>query len=147
MNHHTLHYHVRLPLFQGEYNRTVVRRATPSVSRGAYLILAIVRCARCRSTCNSYARLSTLSFDMQFLCALLCSGARCHSTCIHSDVHATIRYAYYATLSSMLYSFLFKGSRLVTVGSGPNRCRCLFFVRPPRLALAERLRPSRLLRV
>jgi len=112
---YTLHFHVRLPLFQGEYNRTVVRRATPSVSRGAYLILAIVRCARCRSTCNSYARLSTLSFDMQFLCALLCSGARCHSTCIHSDVHATIRYAYYATLSSMLYSFLFKGSRLSSI--------------------------------
>ena len=35
----------------------------------------------------------------------------------------------------------------VTIGSGPNRCRCLFLVRPPRLALAEGLRPSRLLRV
>ena len=36
---------------------------------------------------------------------------------------------------------------IVTIGSGPNRCRCLFLVRPPRLALAEGLRPSRLLRV
>jgi hypothetical protein len=52
-----------------------------------------------------------------------------------------------STIKKTPFNSVLCDSPNVTIGSGPNRCRCLFFVRPPRLVFAEGLRPSRLLRV